>query len=108
MESPTPKLQVSAATLAAAVLSTLTAVLTLGIIFLVRWVTSPGERTLRPGSDSRQHSPGSPAPQPDVNTVMPAQVPTHFTENVIVPGFTETGADIEEQDDRLGRSPEGV
>lgn len=46
--------------------------------------------------------------QPDVDTAMPADVPSHFTEELIVPGFTETGADVERDDDTLGRSPEGV
>ena len=39
---------------------------------------------------------------------MAAQIPHHFSENLLVPGFTETGAQVLEDDDRLGRSPEGV
>lgn len=46
--------------------------------------------------------------QPAVDRAMPAQVPDHFTEELIIPGLTETGADVERQDDTIGRSPEGV
>jgi hypothetical protein len=46
--------------------------------------------------------------QPAVNTVAPAQVPHHFSEDLVVPGFTETGTEIAEQDRTEGRSPEGV
>jgi hypothetical protein len=47
-------------------------------------------------------------PQPEVDMAMPATVPTHFTEELILPNFTETGADVERDDDTRGRSPEGV
>jgi hypothetical protein len=47
-------------------------------------------------------------PQPDVEAAMPAGVPGHFTEELVIPGFTETGADVERDDGALGRSPEGV
>jgi hypothetical protein len=46
--------------------------------------------------------------QPEVDLAMPATVPGHFTEELVIPGFTETGADVERDDDTLGRSPEGV
>jgi hypothetical protein len=46
--------------------------------------------------------------QPAVDRAMQAEVPDHFSEELIVPGFTATGADIERQDETLGRSPEGV
>lgn len=46
--------------------------------------------------------------QPAINTEAPSGVPDHFTENLLVPGHTYSGIQIEEQDDRLGRSPEGV
>lgn len=49
-----------------------------------------------------------PPVQPAVGTEMPADVPRHFTEDIVVPGFTETGQDVERQDDTEGRSPEGV
>ncbi|HZU13725.1 MAG TPA: hypothetical protein VFB58_12870 [Chloroflexota bacterium] len=52
---------------------------------------------------------GTPSPvEPMGDAVMAAEVPHHFSEGLVVPGFTETGADIERQDDRYGRSPEGV
>ncbi len=47
-------------------------------------------------------------PQPEVDLAMPSSVPTHFTEELILPSFTETGADVERDDDTWGRSPEGV
>lgn len=46
--------------------------------------------------------------QPDVDMAMPATIPSHFTEELILPRFTETGADVERDDDTWGRSPEGV
>jgi len=46
--------------------------------------------------------------QPGVNTSAPVDAPTHFSEDVIVPGFTETGTQVLEDDNALGRSPEGV
>jgi hypothetical protein len=49
-----------------------------------------------------------PDPQPAVDTSMPTKVPDHFTEDVILPGFTETGQDVERDDETEGRSPEGV
>ena len=47
-------------------------------------------------------------PQPAVPTRSQTEVPHHFTEDVVVPGHTYTGADILAQDERAGRSPEGV
>ncbi|HLJ67420.1 MAG TPA: hypothetical protein VKX16_08675 [Chloroflexota bacterium] len=35
-------------------------------------------------------------------------VPHHFSEELIVPGFTETGAQVLAEDESSGRSPEGV
>lgn len=35
-------------------------------------------------------------------------VPHHFSENLIIPGFTATGEQIADQDAEEGRSPEGV
>ena len=34
--------------------------------------------------------------------------PAHFTENMIVPGITQTGTEIAEEDAQLGHSEEGV
>lgn len=47
-------------------------------------------------------------PQPEADMAMPTTVPSHFTEELILPSFTETGADVERDDDTWGRSPEGV
>lgn len=47
-------------------------------------------------------------PQPDVDVAVPATVPSHFTEELVIPGITETGADVERDDETLGRSPEGI
>lgn len=50
-----------------------------------------------------------PAPvEPMGDAVMPAHIPNHFSEGIVVPGFTETGADVVRDDDNYGRSPEGV
>jgi len=46
--------------------------------------------------------------QPGIDPEMPAHVPHHFTEDLVIPGFTETGQDVERDDDTKGRSPEGV
>jgi len=59
------------------------------------------------------HSPvtgqGTEAPiQPAVSRQMSVELPHHFTEDLVIPGITETGIGIERQDDTLGRSPEGV
>lgn len=85
------------------------AIVSLGVIFTLRFL-APGRRR---SSDTDEWSNGSgrgtPAPtQPAVDIEMPATIPHHFTEDVVIPGFTETGQDIELQDDVDGRSPEGV
>lgn len=49
-----------------------------------------------------------PTSQPATAEPLPADVPQHFTEALIVPGITESGAEISEQDANDGRSPEGV
>lgn len=49
----------------------------------------------------------APTPQPAVPSRFRGDVPHHFTEDA-VPGLTYTGADILAQDEREGRSPEGV
>ncbi|MDQ2743636.1 MAG: hypothetical protein M3Z66_15275 [Chloroflexota bacterium] len=58
--------------------------------------------------DTGDASQRTPPIQPAVSAEMPAHLPHHFTEDVILPGFTETGQDVERQDDTEGRSPEGV
>lgn len=56
----------------------------------------------------RARSDANPAPRA-AGPVMPAvAVPRHFSEDVVVPGITSTGADVRKQDERDGRSPEGV
>lgn len=85
------------------------AIVSLGVIFTIRVLT--GHRS--PSSDTAEWSDGSvrgtpPPIQPAIGIEMPATVPHHFTEDVVLPGFTETGQDIELQDDADGRSPEGV
>lgn len=75
----------------------------LGLI--VSTVAGAIAQILRAGSTPHELPPDA---QPAVDTSMPAEVPHHFTEDLIVPGFTETGADVERQDDEDGRSPEGV
>jgi hypothetical protein len=47
-------------------------------------------------------------PQPAVPIITRTTVPAHFSEDVVVPGLTFTGADVRAQDERDGRSPEGV
>lgn len=37
-----------------------------------------------------------------------APFPHHFSEEIVVPGITSTGTDVQGQDEREGRSPEGV
>lgn len=46
--------------------------------------------------------------QPSVATSTSSEVPHHFTEDIVVPDKTFTGLEIVEQDDQIGRSPEGV
>jgi hypothetical protein len=41
-------------------------------------------------------------------TMSGAEIPTHFSEDLIIPGKTATGPEIEDQDATEGRSPEGV
>jgi hypothetical protein len=46
--------------------------------------------------------------QPAVPVNTGASFPNHFSEDIVVPGLTYTGADVQAQDERDGRSPEGV
>jgi hypothetical protein len=87
------------AAVAAIIASSLTA---LTVIFLLRW-------RRQTQAEKRDELQVEQVPiQPAVNTSAPAQVPNHFTENVLVPGITHTGPEIAQQDDSEGRSPEGV
>lgn len=58
---------------------------------------------------SRDESPAARVPpQPAVSTNSEPGVPQHFTEDLVVPGFTETGAEVSQEDETDGRSPEGA
>jgi hypothetical protein len=46
--------------------------------------------------------------QPAISTSAPVDIPTHFSEDLLIPGLTHTGAEIAEQDREEGRSTEGV
>jgi hypothetical protein len=46
--------------------------------------------------------------QPAVRVMTAAAVPNHFSEDIVLPGITFTGADVRVRDERDGRSPEGV
>ncbi len=48
-----------------------------------------------------------PAQTPE-GAVMSTEIPHHFSEDLLVPGLTYTGAEVQQQDDHDGRSPEGV
>ncbi len=97
------------------------AIVSLIVIFAIRFLTGgrAGSANGQQFSDTLPSATAAEAPvapplasgptmQPAVGIVMPAQVPHHFTEDIVIPGFTETGQDIELQDDADGRSPEGV
>jgi hypothetical protein len=45
---------------------------------------------------------------PAVPTRTGTSFPNHFSEEIVVPGITYTGAEVQKQDEREGRSPEGV
>jgi hypothetical protein len=46
--------------------------------------------------------------QPAVETEMDSTLPHHFSEDLIIPGFIQTGVEVEQRDAESGRSPEGV
>jgi hypothetical protein len=46
--------------------------------------------------------------QPAIDRPVSETAPPHFTEDMVIPGFTETGEQIEQDDDTTGRSPGGV
>src|ERR1700682_6481778 len=47
-------------------------------------------------------------PQPAADTRAQGRAPSDFSEDSVLPGFTETGADVLRHDGERGRSPEGV
>lgn len=51
---------------------------------------------------------GTEGAQPAVPVATSSSVPNHFSEDVVIPGMTFTGADVRRQDELEGRSPEGV
>jgi len=70
-------------------------------------------RLRRRGRDTTRSGGGRPAVggapvQPAVSTAAPADAPSHFSEDLLVPGLTSTGPEIVRQDIEDGRSPEGV
>ena len=86
----------------------------LGVVFLLRRRTpslhqpaGEGENRSETAASGGSREEQDPI-QPAVDTVAPAEVPHHFTETLLVPGYTFTGEQILEQDDADGRSPEGV
>jgi hypothetical protein len=46
--------------------------------------------------------------QPVADPAQSSDVPSHFSEDLIIPGLTHTGQEILEQDLQQGRSPDGV
>ncbi|MDQ2745517.1 MAG: hypothetical protein M3Z66_24935 [Chloroflexota bacterium] len=46
--------------------------------------------------------------QTPTGAAMSSEIPQHFSEDLLVPGITYTGAEVQQQDDHDGRSPEGV
>lgn len=79
----------------AIVVSTATA---LSVLYAMRHLTS--ERT--------PHGDGETSTLPKARGEGISRVPHHFSENLTVPGFTETGREVSERDARQGRSPEGA
>lgn len=59
------------------------------------------------GPDAAQ-APSYDMQQPETPEAMATVVPHHFSENLVVPGLTKTGLEILQDDDRNGKSPEGV
>ncbi len=83
---------------------------TLGVVLLLRRTVFRAKRpdTHDAGQSWAAPTDGTEAAQPAVGIEMPAELPRHFTEDLIIPGYTETGQQVSEQDDREGRSPEGA
>lgn len=89
------------------VISTIAAI---AVFLAFEWKQGTAEITLstQPGDGSSNNAPRD-AMQPAIDTVVTStHVPRHFSEDVVLPGLTETGADIAHEDATKGRSPEGV
>lgn len=82
--------------------SLLVALITLWGMQLIR------QRQAKAGEEAFRQTAEQVPIQPAVDTATPAQVPNHFSEDLVVPSFTETGADVTRQDDEHGRAPQGV
>jgi len=93
--------QIAGLTLIAAVLSAVTA---LAVLFII------GNRRLRRAKRVQLgDAEAARVPiQPAVNTTSATTMPQHFSEDLLVPGHTFTGPEILQQDERHGRSDEGV
>jgi len=80
----------------------------LGVLFALRktgFLQRPADSERE---DERQPGKGDPAAQPAVDTSAPVSAPRHFSEDVVLPGKTETGEDVVREDDEEGRSSAGV
>jgi hypothetical protein len=75
---------------------------------LVAIATLIGLRRLGVVRGRPKENAGDLGPQPAVPVVTSASIPNHFSEDVVIPGMTFTGVDIQRQDELEGRSPEGV
>jgi hypothetical protein len=97
----------------AVIMSMLTA---LAVLFALRLRdhTAVSEPAAPPPAPDTNEPPAAPAmapadaAQPAVSTASQTEVPNHFSEDLIVPGFTHTGPEIVEQDIREGARPDGV
>jgi hypothetical protein len=70
----------------------------LAVLYIVRLLGIVGPQAMPDGGDTQPavpHAPGDGAS-------------THFSEELLVPGLTYSGVEVEEQDRTEGRSPEGV
>lgn len=94
--------------------SLLVALVTMAILRLIRRpggkeqpaTSNPAEASA--GDTSSIESERVPPIQPIGDREVPMHVPNHFSEGVVIPGLTETGVEVEEQDVIYGRSPEGI
>jgi hypothetical protein len=79
------------------------------VSFLISLGTLAVLRLLRSRTPSGSINIAEPVKEPNTITPTPTTAaPAHFTEDIIVPGVTETGEQIMRQDAEHGGSPEGV
>ncbi|HEX8919618.1 MAG TPA: hypothetical protein VF898_14030 [Chloroflexota bacterium] len=93
--------QMAGITLIATVISALTALV---VLFIIGARRGRSARKLQQADARAARVPIQPA----VNTTSASTMPPHFTEDLLVPGRTFTGPEILRQDERQGRSDEGV